>query len=154
MSTIIRDENTKGYLTFDRFVRDMEIVTTCEPVINPASADEFTNEDEARSLIKECETGVFDVSNIAYVDKDVEIKRVSDEHEAAIWAKAKEAWENTSEGRKQEILKAQLAKSPEALKEWLDHVEPGRTYSAPAVKPKFCGECGSLYGTCIHTAAV
>lgn len=129
MSYIVKDKD--NWLLFDRFVRDMDIITTVEPVSSYLAATEFDDEDTAKLMIHELEVcQMIDVSEYTIHDKkevEEKIKQEKLEKERAILRKA---WENTSEaGRHKQAKEILDARGEEALKEFLKIVDPTYVYS-------------------------
>lgn len=129
MSYIVKDKD--NWLLFDRFVRDMEIVTTVEPVGSYQAATEFDDEDTAKLMIHELEIcQLLDVSEYTIHDKDKvaeEIKQEKLEKEHKIM---KIAWENTSEAGKHRQAKEILdTRGQKGLDEFLKIVDPTYVYS-------------------------
>ena len=51
MSYVVKNNKNDTYIQFDRFVRDIEIITTAEPVSSILSATEFETAESANELI-------------------------------------------------------------------------------------------------------
>lgn len=122
MTHIVKEK--EYYIQFDRFVRDMSIVTTVERVSNIDNATEFDDENGARSLIKEAELNGYDISNYTIHDKDRENELIKENAEKEAREYIKKGWNNTSEEGKRKHLKHLLDdKGTDAVKEFLEYVE-------------------------------
>lgn len=149
-------KNKDEYLLFDRYVRDMEIVSTVEATSSYHAATEFSTETMAKQMVKEVEKS-YDVTDFTVHDLEVVIEeeKVAKENERK--AILKEAWNNTSNERKKEMLGKILEKEgPDGVKKWLDDVDDTSgitTTTNTTSTPKFCSECDSPYGTCAHTTS-
>lgn len=111
------------YLEFDRFVRDMEIITVCEPVASIEIATQFSSEFLAQRALKEVENNGKDIGQCLVKDVDVERADIEQQRKEAEKARAKAAWENTSEEGRKKLLGHILEDGGEkAVKEWLEAV--------------------------------
>jgi len=161
MSYVVKHE--KEYLTFDRHVGYNNgipvIINTVEPVGNFRSATEFSNIEQAEKLIKEVtDAAAYNITGATVHDIETLMAEEKAEKEAKDREMVKVAWENTSEERKGEILKGILEKEgPAGVTKWLadvgDVTSTVPTSSTPATvsSPKFCSECGNVYGMCEHS---
>ena len=129
MSYVVKNNKNDTYIQFDRFVRDIEIITTAEPVSSILSATEFETAESANELIKAAKSFMDDYelenSDLQVIDKDLSLnlqkeKAEQDEKENQI-----KAWANTSVNSKKEILQQQYDQGVtiESLKEFLDEVK-------------------------------
>lgn len=129
MSYVVKNNKNDTYIQFDRFVRDIEIITTAEPVSSILSATEFETAESANELIEAAKSFMDDYelenSDLQVIDKDLSLnlqkeKAEQDEKENQI-----KAWANTSVNSKKEILQQQYDQGAtiEGLKEFLDEVK-------------------------------
>lgn len=129
MSYVVKNNKNDTYIQFDRFVRDIEIITTAEPVSSILSATEFETAESANELIEAAKSFMDDYelenSDFQVIDKDLSLnlqkeKAEQDEKENQI-----KAWANTSVNSKKEILQQQYDQGAtiEGLKEFLDEVK-------------------------------
>lgn len=129
MSYVVKNNKNDTYIQFDRFVRDIEIITTAEPVSSILSATEFETAESANELIEAAKSFMDDYelenSDLQVIDKDLSLnlqkeKAEQDEKENQI-----KAWANTSVNSKKEILQQQYDQGAtiESLKEFLDEVK-------------------------------
>lgn len=129
MSYVVKNNKNDTYIQFDRFVRDIEIITTAEPVSSILSATEFETAESANELIEAAKSFMDDYelenSDLQVIDKDLSLnlqkeKAEQDEKENQI-----KAWANTSVNSKKEILQQQYDQGAtiEDLKEFLDEVK-------------------------------
>ena len=129
MSYVVKNNKNDTYIQFDRFVRDIEIITTAEPVSSILSATEFETAESANELIEAAKSFMDDYelenSDLQVIDKDLSLnlqkeKAEQDEKENQI-----KAWANTSINSKKEILQQQYDQGAtiESLKEFLDEVK-------------------------------
>ena len=129
MSYVVKNNKNDTYIQFDRFVRDIEIITTAEPVSSILSATEFETAESANELIEAAKSFMDDYelenSDFQVIDKDLSLnlqkeKAEQDEKENQI-----KAWANTSVNSKKEILQQQYDQGAtiESLKEFLDEVK-------------------------------
>lgn len=129
MSYVVKNNKNDTYIQFDRFVRDIEIITAAEPVSSILSATEFETAESANELIEAAKSFMDDYelenSDLQVIDKDLSLnlqkeKAEQDEKENQI-----KAWANTSVNSKKEILQQQYDQGAtiESLKEFLDEVK-------------------------------
>ena len=129
MSYVVKNNKNDTYIQFDRFVRDIEIITAAEPVSSILSATEFETAESANELIEAAKSFMDDYelenSDFQVIDKDLSLnlqkeKAEQDEKENQI-----KAWANTSVNSKKEILQQQYDQGAtiESLKEFLDEVK-------------------------------
>ena len=129
MGYVVKNNKNDTYIQFDRFVRDIEIITTAEPVSSILSATEFETAESANELIEAAKSFMDDYelenSDLQVIDKDLSLnlqkeKAEQDEKENQI-----KAWANTSVNSKKEILQQQYDQGAtiEDLKEFLDEVK-------------------------------
>lgn len=141
MGYIVKEED--HYIMFDRFVRDMEIVTICEPVCAVEMATVFTTEALANTCIKNAEDAMFavgvDINKLTVKDKDTELKELEEAAKERLRQEKIKAWGNTPEETRTKILEKMLKeKGAQAVQDFLKEVEdssssvPTSTTSAPA----------------------
>lgn len=120
MTFIVKDKD--NWLTFDRFVRGMEIVTTVEPVSHYSVATEFDTTEGAEQMIKEAGK-IYDVSEYTVHNRNVVEQEYKEAKENEAREVLKEAWNNTPEDiKKKKIQELLNNKGPEAVKQWLEYV--------------------------------
>lgn len=121
MTYVVKQD--KAYIKFDRFVRGMSIITTMEPVVNIIVATEFETENSAKSILKEADSCGFDITKCVIHDRDEIDKQDQERAKAEALAIQKNAWENTSEKRKREMLREILDNNgQEAVDKFLKEV--------------------------------
>lgn len=141
MSYVVKNNKNDTYIQFDRFVRDIEIITTAEPVSSILSATEFETAESANELIEAAKSFMDDYelenSDLQVIDKDLSLnlqkeKAEQDEKENQI-----KAWANTSVNSKKEILQQQYDQGAtiESLKEFLDEVKDPNSISLIDTNP-------------------
>lgn len=145
---IVKENN--HYIQFDRIVDGFEVTTIYEPVAAVAIASEFSSEESARKMIDIIDEQGYDVSNFCVINKEAEIKRLEEEALQRTKEAYKEAWKNTSDERKEEIIKAILDKDgTKGVKEWLDRVDDPNylTASSASTSTSSTASC-SCGGSC------
>lgn len=123
---VVKDTEREVYLIFDRFVNDMEIVTTVEPVASYEIATTFSTEEKAKELIVEaCQfySNKLKEDNCEIIDlelvKQEEEKKAKEKAQAAM----QNAWENTSETKRISMVKQLINdKGEEEADKWLEYV--------------------------------
>lgn len=118
----IYDNNKKFWFDIDRMVRGMDVVTVVEPAYNYQSATRFPTRESAERIIDQIDKeGVYDVNNACIIDIEQHVKELEAKQKAEEQKMIKEAWENTDEITKKNIIsKAVQAGNIESLKEFLD----------------------------------
>lgn len=109
MAYIIKDTNNKCWLLIDRIVRDIDIVTTAEPVYNYKAATKFNDKLLAEKIIEQIKSeGNYDVSG--YMTENTEdLEKKEEEQE-----------QPKEEVDVEKLRKIAKAKLDEALKEYKD----------------------------------
>lgn len=117
---VVKHIDKDAYLMFDRYVDDMNIVTTYEPVTAYQIATVFKTEEKAKEICVDAELELDDVEIIDLDIVEAEEKKAAEEKAQAAM---KNAWEHTSENKRvtmvQQIIKD---KNEEEADKWLDYV--------------------------------
>lgn len=115
MSYVVIDKDRDMGLLFDRYARDMDIVTVAEPVMNIAVATVFEDKDEGEYMIKEV------IASKGYPSENLEVISLADRKKAEDDIRKKEAEEfvskmyfNSSTDAKRDILTQEYIKGGEA----------------------------------------
>lgn len=117
---VVKDEYKECYLVFNRFVRNLDVITIAEPVGTYKAATQFDNEEDANECLKELDNyKTYDASGCTILDVDsLENKRKEDSKKMADDI-IKNAWSNTSEETKKKMLDGM---SEEKRKKFLESV--------------------------------
>lgn len=125
MSYIVFDKKVERSLRFDTFVRDLDIITTADPVMSVRSATTFDSPEDANEYMQRLQQcGTYDIT-------DCEVRALEDmtkaEDDANIKYEAqqrKAAWDNTDKETKRSILRKMLKQEgQEAVDKWLAGLE-------------------------------
>lgn len=121
MTYVVFDNKIERPLRFDSFVRDLDIITTAEPVHSCLSATQFDKKEDGEAFIQrlqdshtydtlECEVREYDELFKAEAEKEIQ------EH----LEKKARSWAVTDTDTKRSILRKMLKKDgQEAVDEWL-----------------------------------
>lgn len=114
------------YKIFNEYIDDakLQIYTYTRPTAQPARATQFDSEAEAQEAINNLSnenTSLYKPIQLNTINEN-EKKRVSEESDAII----RNAWSNTSEERKKEMLdNIRETKGEQAVQDWLNKYEGG-----------------------------
>ena len=117
---VVKDEYKECYLVFNRFVRDLDVMTIAEPTGHYNNATQFDNKEDANECLKELDNyKTYDASGCTILDVDsLEAKR-KEKSKMEADKIIKNAWSNTSEETKKKMLDGM---SEEKRKKFLESV--------------------------------
>lgn len=137
---VVKHINKDAYLVFDRYVNDMDIITTYEPVSAYEIATKFSTEEKAKEV---CVDAELELKDVEIIDLDVVAAEEKKAAEEKAQAAMKNAWEHTSEAKKLAMIKDIIAnKSEEEADKWLDYV--GETNKEKYLHPEESTEDNNL----------
>lgn len=141
MTYVVKDNNTGNFLEFNRFVRDMDIVTETEQVCSIESASTFETQDSANQCIQEAQSFMDEdeVKELQWqiLDKDVTNELTKEKAELEEKENKTKAWANTSTDVKQELLQEMFdtGSTIEMIEEFLDEVNDKASISLVNTSP-------------------
>lgn len=141
MTYVVKDNNSGNYLEFNRFVRDMDIITETEQVISIESASTFESQESANQCIQEAKSFMDEDEakelNWDILDKDVTKTLAKEQAEQKEKDNKTKAWANTEEDVKQRILQKRYdnGESLEEIEKFLDDVNDKASISLINTSP-------------------
>lgn len=117
---VVKHINKDAYLVFDRYVNDMDIVTTYEPVGAYQIATKFSTEEKAKEVCTDAELELEDVEIIDLDKVEADEKKAAEEKAQAAM---QNAWQNTSDAKRKSMIADIIKdKGEDKANEWLDYV--------------------------------
>ena len=117
---VVKDEYKECYLIFNRFVRDLDVMTIAEPTGHYKNATQFDNVEDANACLKELDNyKTYDASGCLIIDVDSLDKAQKDKSKEEADKIIKNAWANSSEETKKKMLDGM---SEEKRKKFLESV--------------------------------
>ena len=125
MTYIIYDAKINCPLRLDKFVRDLDIIITAEPVMSAHSATEFDTIEDANVFLQDLtNSNTYDTSECKVISQK-DILKTEDDNNAEYERKQQiKAWNNTDTETKRSILRKMFkAKGQTEVDDWLKRME-------------------------------